>query len=36
MRAFPLPAFRHASTAGSPARGAALCAASARDGFSWG
>lgn len=36
MRAFPLPALRHASAAGSPALGAALCAASARDGFSWG
>ncbi|CAH9418745.1 hypothetical protein SGL43_05795 [Streptomyces globisporus] len=36
MRAFLLPALRNASAAGSPALGAALCAASARDGFSWG
>ncbi|GGS17401.1 hypothetical protein GCM10010284_58640 [Streptomyces rubiginosohelvolus] len=36
MRAFPVPALRHASAVGSPALGAALCAASARDGFSWG
>ncbi len=36
MRAFPVPALRHTPAAGTPALGAALCAASARDGFSWG
>ncbi len=37
MRAFPLPALHHTSAAAARALpAAALCAAAARDGFSWG